>query len=210
MIMPSNHSSPPVHYWAGAYPGRIGWLIGPSAIRKTKLRDWMPFALDNDAYSAWSKNTPWSETAWREMIQIIRMSQRKPLWCLIPDVVADREATLEKWVKYAPEIQSLGWPTAFAVQDGMETSDVPDCDLVFIGGTDIWKWTTLKIWTSHFPRVHVGRAGELYRIWQCEDAGAESCDSTSWFRESDDGRKMRQLKDWFNGIRVKETEPLSL
>ena len=42
MVMPSNNSSAIVHYWAGRYDGRIGWLVGPSAMKKTKLRPWMP------------------------------------------------------------------------------------------------------------------------------------------------------------------------
>jgi hypothetical protein len=64
MVMPANHSSAIVHYWAGKYPGRLGWLIGPTALPKTKLRPWMPFALDNDAFSAWAKSREWDEGAW--------------------------------------------------------------------------------------------------------------------------------------------------
>lgn len=34
IFMPSNHSGAEVHYLAGRFPGKVGWLIGPSAIRK--------------------------------------------------------------------------------------------------------------------------------------------------------------------------------
>ena len=32
MVMPSNNSSAIVHYWTGRYDGRIGLLVGPSAM----------------------------------------------------------------------------------------------------------------------------------------------------------------------------------
>lgn len=202
MLMPANHSSPLVHYLAGAHPGRVGWLIGPSAISKTKLRPWLEFSLDNDAYSSFSKNRPWSEEAWRSLIQYVRLTRRIPRWTLIPDVVADREETLKRWEIYSPEIIKLGWPVAFAVQDGMTPDDVPgNTDVVFIGGTTQWKWRHLELFTSRFKRVHVGRVNEIRRLWTCEDAGVESVDGTGWFREGDGGKKHDAIMRWIRGDR---------
>ena len=48
-----------------------------------------------------------------------------PRWVLVPDVVADREATLAKWEQYAPVAVRYGWPLAIAVQDGMTPADIP-------------------------------------------------------------------------------------
>jgi hypothetical protein len=149
--------------------------------------------------------------AWRDFLAWARMHPNKPLWSLVPDVVADRLATLRNWDRFAPEVEAARFTPAFAVQDGMSPADVPQgAAVVFVGGTTEWKWRTLKTWTSHFPRVHVGRVGEVYRLWQCEDAGAESCDSTSWFRESDDGQKMRAISDWLEGHRPAETPALAM
>lgn len=202
MIMPSNHSSSPIHYWAGAYPGKIGWLIGPSAISKTKLRDWLPIALDNDAFQSFTSKKEWDVEKWRTMLAWVRMHQRIPLWVLIPDVVANAKETKEKWEIYHPEVAHRKWPLAFAVQDGMTPDDVPEnADVVFVGGTIEWKWKTVRMWCRDFKRVHVGRVSEMDKIWMCHDLGAESVDSTSWFRNSDSGLKMRQLDDYMRGIR---------
>jgi len=197
MLMPANHSSPTVHYLAGKYPNRLAWLVGPSAMSKTKLRPWMPYALDNDAFSAWSQKKPWDVEAWRALLQWAQLSRHKPLWVLVPDVVADREATLQNWVRYAPEAAAYKWPLAFAVQDGMTPADVPaDAAIVFVGGTTRWKWQTLPMWAESCARVHVGRVNELRRLWTCEEYGVESVDGTGWFRDTQDGRRIRHLKLW--------------
>jgi hypothetical protein len=197
MLMPANHSSPTVHYLAGKYPNRLAWLVGPSAMLKTKLRPWMPYALDNDAFSAWSQKKPWDVEAWRALLQWAQLSRHKPLWVLVPDVVADREATLQNWVRYAPEAAAYKWPLAFAVQDGMTPADVPaDAAIVFVGGTTRWKWQTLPMWAESCARVHVGRVNELRRLWTCEEYGVESVDGTGWFRDTQDGRRIRYLKLW--------------
>lgn len=202
MLMPSNHSSPPVHYFAGKYPGRMGWLVGPSAKGKTKLRQWMPYALDNDAFSAWTNRTPWNEGKWREMLHWAKWSVCKPLWALVPDVVADKDATKELWRKYAPEVGGLGFSLAFAAQDGMTPDDVPgDADIVFIGGTTEWKWKSLPMWAKHCRRVHVGRVNGIERLWTCEDYGVESVDGTGWFRDSDDSPKIDRIAQWLAGER---------
>lgn len=204
MVMPSNHSSALVHYLAGKHPGRIGWLVGPSALPKTKLRDWMPFACDNDAFTAWTQKTPWDYEAWIGMLRKIRNSGQDPRWVLVPDVVANREATLEAWGKYSSIAGDFGWPLAFALQDGMSPEDVPaNAALVFVGGTTEWKWKSLPIWCDHFPRVHVGRVNELHRLRTCERLGVESVDGTGWFRDGSGGRKEKALRSWFEN----ETDP---
>jgi hypothetical protein len=202
MLMPANHSGKVIHELAKKHPGRLGWLIGPTAFPKTKLREWMPYALDNDAFSAFSKNRPWNVEAWRDMMAAVSQERQTPRWVLVPDVVADKAATLEKWRVFAPEAAMHGWPIAFAVQDGMESADVPsDANVVFVGGTTAWKWRTAKRWASEFPRVHVGRVNTSSKLWFCQDAGCESVDGTGWFRDPSDPRKVPVIVDWLNGER---------
>lgn len=192
MVMPANHSSARFHYWAGRYPGKLGWLVGPSAIAKTTLRPWVPFALDNDAFSAWAKKRPWDEDAWLALLWWVA-ARATPMWALVPDVVADRGATLAAWSRYAPMLPA-GWPKAFAVQDGMGVADVPgDADVVFVGGTSDWKWATVAMWAAAFPRVHVGRVNTLDRLRRCERLGVESVDGTGWFRRC--GRSVHPTQD---------------
>lgn len=196
MVMPGNHSGALVHYLAGRYPGRIGWLISPP-IQSTKLRDWMPFALDNGAFAAWQKKRPFPEEAWRELIEHVRLRQLTPLWVLVPDVVADRAGTIQSWHRWEPELRRLGWPLAFAVQDEMSASDVPaSADVVFVGGSTKWKWRTVAYWAKHFGRVHVGRVNEVERVELCERLGVESVDGTGWFRATEEGRQARALRRW--------------
>ncbi len=200
MVMPANNSSAIVHYWAGKHPGKIGWLVGPTAAPKTKLRPWMPFALDNDAFSAWVSGDPWNEHAWREMLTRVDRSGMNPRWALVPDVVADRAATLAKWEEFSPVVSAIGWPLAFAAQDGMTPNDVPkNADVVFVGGTTVWKWRNLPMWTKACPRVHVGRVNSVEKLHVCERLGVESVDGTGWMRDTMGGGKAIGLESWMEG-----------
>lgn len=181
IVMPSNNSSMHLGWLAGRYPGRIGWLLGPTGWR-TPHR-WMTFACDNDRFGAWEKNIPWDEAAYIDMLSKAAACRVAPRWLLVPDLVADRDGTLEEWAKWSPRLKRYGWPLAFAVQDGMTQADVPsDAAVVFVGGTTEWKWATAWDWCKHNRRVHVGRVNSYRLLWNCHDAGAESCDGTGWFR----------------------------
>lgn len=202
MVMPANQSNACVHFWAGKHPGKIGWLIGPSSLPKTRLRPWMPYALDNDAFSAFSNQTPWDEAAWFQMITQLKSCAHQPLWCLCPDVVADKQATLQLWEKYCSTIERVGFLPAFAVQDGMIPKDVPSkTKVIFVGGSTSWKWRNIRLWTDNFPRVHVGRVNSLNKLWTCEELGVESVDGTGWFKGGETDKKARMLSLWMNGLK---------
>lgn len=204
MVMPANNSSAIMHYWSGRFRNRVGWLVGPSAMPKTKLRPWMPFALDNDAFSAWTSQKPWKLGPWLEMLHAVKSSGLKPKLVLVPDVVADREATIISWHEHSATAAAFGWPLAMAVQDGMTPDDLPsnlkaDEDVVFIGGTTEWKWRSLPMWAATGRRIHVGRVNEIEKLWVCERFGVESVDGTGWMRESEGGKKARHLEAYFRG-----------
>lgn len=202
IVMPANASNATVHYLAGRYPGRVAWLVGPSAVSRTKLRPWMPYALDNDAFSAFSKGRAWDVVAWRALLRWAKSNPAPPKWALVPDVVANREATIESWRMYHGEVESLGWPLAFAVQDGMTPQDVPaKANVVFVGGSTAWKWSTLGVWCASFRRVHVGRVNTGKALIACHDMGAESCDGTGWFRGTQDSPQTQDLMSYFEGKR---------
>jgi len=190
--MLGNHSSPLFHYWAGRFPGRVGWLIGPSAESKTKLRPWVPFACDNDAFAAWQNGTPWNEGLYFKFLDWVATQAQEPMWVAVPDVVTDREATLENWGKYAPRCRAYGYPLAFVMQDGMAADDVPpDADLIFVGGSYRWKWRNLEWICRTFSRVHVGRVNTLGKLRRSHELGVESVDGTGWFRRPEaDFRKL--------------------
>lgn len=205
MIMPANNSGHYVKSMARQFPGRIGWLQGPSSWKKPIGS--IPYALDNDCYMAWRDHRNWSETNWLKMLERSAACEWKPLWVLCPDSVADKEGTLERWHKYHSVIVEFGFKPAFALQDGMIPKDVPsNACLVFIGGTTFWKWRNLPLFTKHFKRVHVGRVNSLRRIWTCEDHGIESIDGTGWFRGTVNGKQGRDLLRWLNGHGQKPME----
>lgn len=188
------------HYWAGRYPGSVGVLIGPSYGKKVPIDSWMPFVLDNDAFTAWRDGKPWDVVAWRSMLKWVRMTRQQPLWAAVPDVVANKDATIANWSEFAPEIQRMGWETAFCVQDGMRPDDVPDdADVIFVGGTDGWKFPNLPMWTEHFPRVHCARVNSPEMFEACERLGCESIDGTGWFRDT--ARWMPRLERFIEGHR---------
>jgi hypothetical protein len=183
-VMPANNSKAIVHYWAGTYPGMLGHLYSPGGFRGPY--DWLPFGLDNGAFPAWTKGEAWDEAAYRGLLERVAKAHHTPLWVLVPDVVADRDATLRSWERWAPELRGYGWPLAFAVQDGMTVGDVPDADVIFVGGSTVWKRRTMETWCKSFKRVHVGRINTEKWLWRCVEVGAESCDGTGWFRGDPD------------------------
>jgi len=193
------------HYWAGRYPGSVGVLISPSYGKKVPIDPWMPFVLDNDAFTCWRDCKPWDAEAWRNMLQWVRLTRQAPLWAAVPDVVGNREDTLANWSIYRDEIKNLGWSAAFCVQDGMTPDDVPDdADVVFVGGTDGWKFPNLQTWTQNFPRVHCARVNHQRRIEACERLGCESVDGTGWFRDPSDKTKLPALERFVEGYRQQE------
>lgn len=186
-VMPSNNSGLVVGYLCGKYPGRLGWLIGPGGWRRPP--SWMPVALDNGAFPAWVNKREWDEHAWWELLETATR-HCMPKWAVVPDVVADREATLASWAKWEPILQESfpNLPLAIAVQDGMTPDDVPaSAKTIFVGGTTEWKWRTATMWTSAFPgRVHIARVNSERLLWMADRAGAVSCDGTGWMRGDPD------------------------
>jgi hypothetical protein len=170
---------------AHKYADRLGWLIGPGGWRRPPK--WMPVALDNGAYGAWEKKKPWNEDAFWDLL-FEAHEYCKPLWAIVPDVVTDKDGTIERWHKFAPKIRDRfpDLPLAFAVQDGMTPEDVPEgVHMIFVGGSRDWKWDNLDMWKKCGRKFHVGRVNTVSQVLKCHHAGASSCDGTGWTRHSD-------------------------
>ena len=198
MVMLANHSSAQIHYWAGKYPNRVGWLVGPSTVSQKKYFPWLTYACDNDAWGSFSSGREWDVCAFWGMLEFIKNQDHNPLWLAVPDVVADKDATLQNWKKYAPRCRDYGHQLAFVAQDGMTPADIPtSADIVFMGGTYSWKWRNLERFCEGFPRVHVGRVNTLQKVRRAQELGAESCDGTGWFRRPLD--EFRLLEVFLSG-----------
>jgi len=191
LIMPANSSG---WFWhcLARETGKIGHLYSPRAQRGPW--PWFPYALDNGAFSCWdSKNNTfdtdkWQKTEqpWRELLFWSQTNKQKPRWAIVPDVPGNAEATIEKWPRYANDVQENLIPLAIAVQDGMTPADVkalkPQPEIICVGGSTEFKWDTVEIWAKHFKRVHVLRVNAPGKLEYLRDLGIESCDGTGWNR----------------------------
>lgn len=195
------------HYWAGRKPGSVGVLISPSYASKVPLDPWMPVAVDNGAFIAHTKQVEWEPEPWLLLLQSLVTRGIDPLWVVVPDVVGDREGTLELWGKWEPKIPAR-FPRAFCVQDGMTPSDVPSrADVVFVGGSDAFKLPTLSMWCDAFPRVHCARVNRPSVIERCEELGCESVDGTGWFRDPSRKDKAPAINKFLEGFRETQSQP---
>ncbi len=193
IVMPACWSKSLVHYWAGRFPGHLGHLYSPGSQRGPY--QWLPYALDNGRFPAWSAGKTWDEAGYIKMLEWAKNSGQPPLWALVPDVVTNREATLREWEKWSPVLREYGWPLAFAAQDGMTPADVPaDASVVFIGGSTEWKWSYAWQFCEKFSRVHIGRVNTYGKLRHCQKIGAESCDGTGWTRGNQ--RQLDGLYKW--------------
>lgn len=200
IVMPANNSSGIVHFLAGKYPGKLGWIMSPGGFKEP--RSWLPYVVDNGAFTAWEANREWKEEPFFDLLDRCQLSRFKPDWVTVPDAVGDREQTLWLWRQYERRVRQYGWRLAFVVQDGMTPNDVPEsADVVFVGGSTKWKWRNVALFCATFPRVHVGRVNWVDKLEYCERVGAESCDGTGFFRGGPDSIQAQQLADFVAGVR---------
>lgn len=116
----------------------------------------LPWAADNCAFG--NKFDPARFLTWLATMQPYHATC---LFVVAPDVVGDSSATLARWREWTPKL--VGWPLAFACQDGQLPNDIPgDCEVVFIGGSTDWKLSQAAIdcirWAqAHNKGCHIGR-----------------------------------------------------
>jgi hypothetical protein len=181
LVMPSNNTGIEMGRMVGMYPNQVGHLLNPT--RVTRTYEWLPFAVDNGRFAASACGKPWDGEQFVAYLHNVASMGHAPLWVVVPDVVGDADQTLRSWGEWSDRLSVFGWPLALAVQDGMTPQDVPsDADVIFVGGSTDWKRRTMSMWCEVFDRVHVGRINTERWLWECDEAGAESCDGTGWFR----------------------------
>lgn len=201
IVMPSNASG---WFWhtLARETGRLGHLYSPGGQRGPW--PWLPYALDNGAYSCWDKDSnvfdyeKWKrfEQKWWRLIVWAQIAPIKPRWAIVPDVPGNAYETLAKWSVFAPGIRDV--PLALAVQDGMEVEQVrelsPAPAVIAVGGSTEWKWASVEKWAASFPRVHLLRCNAPARLYDLEAMGVESCDGTGWNRG--DRKQTAGVEEW--------------
>lgn len=121
MVMCANQTGWKFGVLAERYPGRFGHLFSPGGQRGPFEE--APYALDNGAFAAWQRNVDFPVAPWLRLLDWAAGKRQRPLWAVVPDKVADREATIAMWREFAPVIRARGFRTAFAAQDDMTFSD---------------------------------------------------------------------------------------
>lgn len=183
IVMVSNNTSWRTHFLQGKYGG-LGLLLPPNGLRGPYPH--LPhYAMDNGAYPAWKNQEPWDQAAFEKALDWASEKDPLPKWVVVPDVVANPDATLRKWDEWAPRIEQLGFTLALAVQDGMTPELVrahTSPEVVFVGGTREWKVASRSTWAHEFPRVHVGRVNRTHDLIACHKLNIESVDGTGYFR----------------------------
>ena len=181
-IMLSNNTGQKVKDLWDKYPGRFGCLFGTDGWRNVDI----PYALDNGRYAATTKGQLWEVEKFKFLLDKSLKYHNPPVFVVVPDVVADKNATLEHWEIWTAKSHWFGkykFPLAFVVQDGMIPEDVPDsADWVFIGGSPKWKRANIWRFCNKFKNVHVGGINTVRGLWVCHKSGAKSIDGTGWFR----------------------------
>jgi hypothetical protein len=154
--------------------GRVGLIAQPGS---NPTRAGWTWAADNGCFGG-----RWDPDRW------VRWLDAQPrehcLFAVVPDVVADAAATRARFDRWAPLVAQLGYPVAYALQDGETVDAVPwaALDAVFVGGSTVWKLSEVAHALAVAARarglwVHVGRVNSRrrFRAWS---ADADSCDGS--------------------------------
>jgi hypothetical protein len=168
-------------------PDQWGWFITPrrSMSRSQGLLTDARWAADNECYTLGTNFDP--GTYIRFLQRTARRWANTCLFATAPDIVADAQATLDKFTRWSHLIHSTGLPVALVAQDGLEHLTVPwsQFEALFIGGTTKWKLgqaATQLINEAHARNkwVHVGRVNSQTRLTHCIKLGVNSVDGTEW------------------------------
>ncbi len=211
--MPANSSG---WFWhsLARETGMIGHLFSPGAQRGPW--PWMPYALDNGAFSCWDQKynqfdtERYDATVFPEWLRLLSWSEannQKPIWAIVPDIIGNWDATRERYEKLAHHLGGIA--PAIAIQDGAKPEDLyhlkPEPRMICIGGSTEWKWQSIEGWVSYYPtKIHVLRVNAPTQLQRLHDLGVRSCDGTGWNRGD---RKMTEGLELFcraNGAPTRE------
>lgn len=154
---------------------RIGLMCQPMS--NLPKSGWV-WAADNGCFSE-----KWDEARWLAWLDK-DLPRAGCLFAVVPDVVADHEATVERFDVWHDVVRSRRYPVAFVGQDGADVATVPwdRMDAFFVGGSTEWKMSHHAFDLAHEAKargkwVHVGRVNSQRRYCRWADH-ADSCDGT--------------------------------
>lgn len=159
--------------------GRLGWMNTPA--QGNRLPPRQIWAADNGRFgSGWPGHERWL----RWLGDHAHLASTC-LFAVAPDVPMDAKATLAESLPWLPRIRTLGYPAAFAAQDGSENLPMPwdEFDVLFIAGSTEWKLgPAARQLVAEAKRrgkhVHMGRVNSLKRLRYAAAIGCDSADGT--------------------------------
>lgn len=164
--------------------GQIGLIDTPaSSGRKRVTRakaGGAAWCADNGAFSQrWDPETWWTWLNKPEQID----NAATCLFAVAPDVVGDAEATWKVAEPWLDRIRGLGYPVAYAAQNGLTELPWGRFDVLFIGGTTEWKlgpeargWAAEAV--ARGVPVHMGRVSSEKRYAYARAIGCQTVDGT--------------------------------
>lgn len=173
----------------------------PRLLQETDL----PVVLDNGAYPAFRDGVdlPYHRQrgSIREALSLI--DDRRLLWAVLPDVVADADESFRRALKALIELAVPPSKWLLPVQEGAPFDEYArfiefyELGGAFVGGaTKAFKWEATKALSGRVPWLHVARVcrdAELHRItW----LGADSFDSTTPTRAFTHHQTAGRDRDW--------------
>jgi hypothetical protein len=158
--------------------GQLGCIVTPHQGNVTFPDEWDVIA-DNGCFSG-----RWSHDHWFQWLLDLPRSVR---FVVAPDVFDPtgpcHEQTLERWGQYGGLIERHGFTPAFVCQVGATADNVPDAEVLFLGGTTEWKlgpeaWRITKSAKAEGRWVHMGRVNSKRRLDTARAMGCDSVDGT--------------------------------
>lgn len=179
-------------------------------IYRARLGRNVPWCLDNGVYT-----NRFELNYWLAKIEALSEYKDTLLFIVIPDVIGDCSATLEKFQHYRNMVKDF--PVALVSQDGIkkQAKNIPwdDFDCLFIGGSDEHKLGKEGGWILNQAKkrgkwVHVGRVNSAKRIlqfWQADSwdgthLGFMPSDVTKFHAAVLQVRAMKQSKGLFDDL----------
>ena len=154
--------------------GLLGQMVTPDA--GNRVVPGATWALDNGCF-----NARWTPARWQATLDR-HADTPDCLFAVIPDVVADADATNELWARWHGAARNRGYRTAYVLQNGCRSIPA-SAGAAFIGGDTEWKLgpEARRLAAAAKRRglwLHCGRVNSLRRLRYAADIGCDSADGT--------------------------------
>lgn len=141
-----------------------------------------PWAIDNFAFVGFNAD------AFRKTLYRMK-NMTGCVFVVAPDVPMNAIETSRQFDQWRYEIADLGYPVAYAAQDGIEHTEIPwsDFSALFIGGSTVWKMSSEVIRLIREAKdrgkyTHIGRVNSLRRLKYAISLGVDSVDGSGYAR----------------------------